>query len=171
MTGTPQASGQRAPSGWPSTSTTAGLGVVVVAAAALLAVVDGAALERLDLEQQPVDLDHPDAGVQRRSGVARLVRARHRRPGRARRRRATTLVTASPSSPIIHSRPMVGVEKRVRTMAGMPATMNSEMPTMPTSRVIHDRLEPVVEEQRPDDQRDRRRCPTTPGAHRSARRR
>ncbi len=48
-------------------------------------------------------------------------------------------VTARPISPIIHSRPMVGVEKRVRTMAGMPA-MKVERPRRrcrPAS-VIHD---------------------------------
>ena len=74
--------------------------------------------------------------------MARLVRARHRAPRTRTTPSGDTLVTASPSSPIIHSRPMVGVEKRVRTMAGMPATMASDMPTMPTSRVIHDSSNP-----------------------------
>ena len=46
-----------------------------------------------------------------------------------------TAVTDEPSSPIIHSRPIVGVEKRVRTMAGMPAIMKTVVPTMPTERL------------------------------------
>ena len=43
-----------------------------------------------------------------------------------------------PVSPIIHSRPMVGVEKRVRTIVGMPPTMAITVPITPTSRVIHE---------------------------------
>ena len=50
--------------------------------------------------------------------------------------------SAVPTSPTIHSRPIVGVEKRVRTMAGMPPIMARAMPPMATSRVIHDSESP-----------------------------
>jgi hypothetical protein len=43
-----------------------------------------------------------------------------------------TAATATPSSPIIDSRPMVGVEKRARIIPAMPATMRSGTPTTPT---------------------------------------
>ena len=43
-----------------------------------------------------------------------------------------------PVWPIIHSRPMVGVAKRVRTIDGMPTMNVSAMPPIPASRVIHD---------------------------------
>ena len=46
--------------------------------------------------------------------------------------------SAIPSSPIIHSRPMVGVEKRVRTMAGIPPTTPATVPSRPTVKVIHE---------------------------------
>ena len=49
-----------------------------------------------------------------------------------------TRPTAVPTSPTIHSRPIVGVEKRLRTMAGMPPIMATAMPPMATRRVIHD---------------------------------
>ena len=45
---------------------------------------------------------------------------------------------AVPVSPIIHSRPIVGVENRVRTMVGMPVTIIKPIPTMPTVIGIHD---------------------------------
>ena len=53
-----------------------------------------------------------------------------------------TRPTAVPTSPTIHSRPMVGVEKRVRTMAGMPPTIASETPPMAMSSVIHESESP-----------------------------
>ena len=46
--------------------------------------------------------------------------------------------TACPVSPTIHSRPMVGVENRVRTMAGIPPTIPIPVPTTPTPKVIHE---------------------------------
>ena len=59
-------------------------------------------------------------------GVARFVRARHRRVAdSAPRRRASTPTSATPISPINSSRPIVGVEKRHRTIAVMPESMNS----------------------------------------------
>ena len=45
-------------------------------------------------------------------------------------------VRASPSSLIIHSCPMVGVEKRVRTMVGMPAYIARVIPTNAARSVI-----------------------------------
>ena len=49
---------------------------------------------------------------------------------------------ASPIVPIIHSRPIVGVPKRVRIMAGMPEIIDTEMPTMPASKVIQEIANP-----------------------------
>src|SRR2546425_7750768 len=80
----------------------------------------------------------PRTGSPTAIGVARLVRARHGAP------RTTTVpsgliaVRASPSSPIIHSRPIVGVENRVRTMAGIPAIIATVTPSTPATRVIQD---------------------------------
>ncbi len=51
---------------------------------------------------------------------------------------AFTSSTASPSSPIIHSRPIVGVENLVRTMAGIPDTIASTIPPTPTVIGIQD---------------------------------
>jgi hypothetical protein len=98
-------------------------------------------------------------------GVARLVRARHFAPRMSTTPSGETLVMASPSSPIIHSRPMVGVEKRVRTMAGMPPIMASEVPPMPDEQRDPRQTEPVVEQERAHDQRshpDARPHPGTP---------
>ena len=50
----------------------------------------------------------------------------------------STASRATPSAPIIQSRPILGVPKRVRTIAGMPATIPATTPTIPASRVIHD---------------------------------
>ena len=71
-------------------------------------------------------------------GVARLVRARHGASRTVTMPSGATRDTDVPSSPTIHSRPMVGVEKRVRTMPGIPATMATAIPAMATSRVIHE---------------------------------
>ena len=49
---------------------------------------------------------------------------------------------ASPIVPIIHSRPIVGVPNRVRIMAGMPEIIDTEMPMMPASKVIHEIANP-----------------------------
>ena len=76
------------------------------------------------------------------TGVARLVRARHGAPLISTTPSGSTAVTAEPSSPTIQPRPMVGVEKRVRTMAGMSPITKINMPTKPTSSVIHDRDRP-----------------------------
>src|SRR5690349_16790864 len=46
-------------------------------------------------------------------------------------------VTARPISPTIHSRPIVGVEKRVRTIDGMPERNASSTPTTPAPNAIH----------------------------------
>ena len=46
--------------------------------------------------------------------------------------------SAVPIWPIIHSRPTVGVAKRVRTMDGMPTMKVSVMPPTPAMSVIHD---------------------------------
>ena len=51
-------------------------------------------------------------------GVARFVRAGQRAERTDTVPSGLTDVMAMPSSPIIHSRPIVGVEKRVRTIAG-----------------------------------------------------
>ena len=110
-----------------------------------LAVVARTAGLGLDLERDPVDRDHPHrlAGHHRRGPRW----DRDPRPGwvRARQRALATTTTPSgdtsptavPNSPIIHSRPIVGVAKRVRVIDGMPTTNVSKVPPMPTSRVIH----------------------------------
>ena len=43
--------------------------------------------------------------------------------------------TATPVDPMIHSRPMVGVENRVRTIDGMPTTNVNNTPAITTNRV------------------------------------
>ena len=48
----------------------------------------------------------------------------------------------TPSSPIIHSRPIVGVAKRARTIDGMPTMKARATPPMPASNVIHDGRSP-----------------------------
>ncbi len=75
-------------------------------------------------------------------GVARLVRADHS----ASRTRTTpsgaVSAMASPISPIIDSRPMVGVENRLRTVAGRPANISTTMPDTPATRGSHPMLTP-----------------------------
>jgi hypothetical protein len=44
-----------------------------------------------------------------------------------------TAPTATPCSPIIDSRPIVGVENRDRTIPAMPPIMNSGVPTVTTT--------------------------------------
>src|SRR6478735_2413533 len=72
------------------------------------------------------------------TGVARLVRARHLASRTLTTPSGSTASITSPSSPIIHSRPIVGVANRVRTIEGMPTTNVSSTPPMPASSVIHD---------------------------------
>src|SRR6059058_2024218 len=62
-------------------------------------------------------------------GVARLVRARHWAPRISTVPSGLTSASAMPISPTIDSRPMVGVEKRARTMAGMPAMVRARFST------------------------------------------
>ena len=75
-------------------------------------------------------------------GVARLVKARHWASRICTTPSGDTGVTARPSSPTIHSRPMVGVENRVRTIDGIPATKARPTPMKATSSVIHDSERP-----------------------------
>ena len=49
-----------------------------------------------------------------------------------------TSLTAMPSVPINHSRPIVGVAKRVRTMLGIPTINASAIMAIPETSVIHD---------------------------------
>ena len=72
------------------------------------------------------------------TGVARLVRARQRASRTSTTPSGSTRSTTAPSSPIIHSRPIVGVAKRVRTIDGMPTMNVSMIPPMPAISVIHD---------------------------------
>ena len=53
-------------------------------------------------------------------GVARLVRARQRAPCTVTSPSGEISVVAIPSKPINHSRPIVGVANRVRTIDGIP---------------------------------------------------
>jgi hypothetical protein len=69
---------------------------------------------------------------------ARLVRARQREAPTCTTPSGSTSTSAEPSSPIIHSRPIVGVAKRVRTIDGMPLKNVIAAPTMPTTSVSHD---------------------------------
>src|SRR5579862_1398016 len=71
-------------------------------------------------------------------GVARLVRARHGAPRTCTVPSGSTPDSATPISPIIDSRPMVGVLNRVRTMAGIPLIMNSSRSTPRTITTHHD---------------------------------
>ena len=79
-----------------------------------------------------------------RIGVARLVRARHWAPLISTVPSGLTSASAKPISPTMLSRPIVGVEKRARTMAGIPATMNSGVPATPTIMASHDGCGPWV---------------------------
>ena len=111
-------------------------------AASAVPVIAGATLLRLDLEQQTLDLDHPHgrAGRDRRGPVGAGPPQRPPDPDHAVGidRRPPPRPSRRSSTPGRWS----GVEKRVRTIAGMPASMNSEMPPIPTSRVIHDSDKP-----------------------------
>ena len=69
-------------------------------------------------------------------GVARLVRARHGAPLMRTVPSGATPDTATPICPIRDWRPMVGVLNRVRTMAGIPLSMNSSR-SSPTSTTTH----------------------------------
>ena len=90
--------------------------------AAALAVVRGRPFERLDLERDAVDGDDPHLLAGRRPaspgwcGPATAPSPTLTTPS------GSTASTTSPSSPIIHSRPIVGVANRVRTIDGMPTT-------------------------------------------------
>ena len=71
-------------------------------------------------------------------GVARLVRARHVAEPTDTKPSGSTASMAVPSWPIIHSRPIVGVANRVRTIEGMP-TMNVRlMPPIPAMSASHE---------------------------------
>ena len=94
-------------------------------------VVDRAAELGLDLEKQPVDLDDPCARTRLEQEV-RLVRACQGAPRRVTMPSGSTASTTSPTSPIIHSRPIVGVENRVDHV-GMPPSMANSTPMIPTS--------------------------------------
>jgi hypothetical protein len=96
--------------------------------ATALAVVAGGALHRLDLQRDAVDGDDPQLAPAG-SGVARLVRARHLRLAHLRHAVGVDGADRNAREPIIHSRPMVGVAKRVRTIDGMPTTKVSSTPT------------------------------------------
>ena len=106
--------------------------------AAAFAVVLGRPLERLDLQRHAVDGDHAHllTGGRRASpgwcGPASAPTPTLTTPS------GSTSSTTSPSSPIIHSRPIVGVAKRVRTIDGIPTTKARIVPPMPASSVIHD---------------------------------
>ena len=89
-----------------------------------------------------------------RSGVARFVRARHWAPSTSTTPSGSTATTASPSSPTIQSRPMVGVAKRVRTIDGMPTMNASSTPTMPTASVSHPMRNSVNRNHDADDEGD-----------------
>ncbi len=110
----------------------------VVRLLAHLAVVLGGAFERFDLERDAVDRGdaHRVAGLDRGGAVRAGAPLRHRRPARCPRGRSRS--TAVPSAPIIHSRPTVGVAKRVRVIDGMPTMNVSITPPMPAIRAIHD---------------------------------
>ena len=71
--------------------------------------------------------------------MARLVLARQGAPRTSTVPSGSMAAKATPISPIIDSRPMVGVENRARTMAGMPAIMNSAVPITPTAMASGDR--------------------------------
>ena len=75
-------------------------------------------------------------------GVARLVRARHGAPRIWTAPSGLTSPMAVPISPIIDSRPMVGVEKRDRTMTGSPAIMARGRPNRPVRRASQGRRDP-----------------------------
>ena len=103
-------------------------------------------------------------------GVARLVRARHSAPRTLTVPSGSTSAAAAPFSPIIDSRPMVGVEKRARTMPAMPATMNSGTPRR-TSRTVHQGTTIAVVEAKRAERRARpRRSLSTRAARPSGRR-
>ena len=55
----------------------------------------------------------------------------------------STASRATPRAPIIQSRPILGVPKRVRTMAGMPVTIPAVTPTIPASSVTQDNDVPL----------------------------
>ena len=148
---------------------TARSGVVVAGARSALgalgppraiAVVAGRALRGLHLEHQA--LDRHDAGVVAGGDRRRAVGARPPAgaPDQRRRRRGRPPTSAMPISPIIPSRPMVGVENRERIIAVIPPTMNRIIPTNTTSSTHHagrSSGRTAVEEQRTRHERDRRR--------------
>ena len=70
-------------------------------------------------------------------GVARLVRARQRAPRISTTPSGSTATSAVPSSPIMPSRPTVGVEKRDRIIAVMPPSMNNTVPPITTRNTHH----------------------------------
>ena len=69
--------------------------------------------------------------------MARFVRARQRAPRISTTPSGSTATSAVPSSPIMPSRPIVGVEKRDRIIAVMPPSMNNNVPTITTRNTHH----------------------------------
>ena len=69
------------------------------------------------------------------SGVARLVRARHLLSPTCTMPSGLMAPIATPVEPMIHSRPMVGVENRVRTIDGIPTTKVSNTPEITANKV------------------------------------
>ena len=72
-------------------------------------------------------------------GVARLVRAFQVAPRTSTVPFGPISSTAIPVSPMIHSRPMVGVANRVRIMAGIPPAIPTMVTRTPATRLSHDR--------------------------------
>ena len=70
--------------------------------------------------------------------MARFVRARHEPSCTRTVPPGASSSSATPCAPIIHSRPMVGVAKRVRVIDGIPTINVSAKPPIPTNNVIHE---------------------------------